>query len=207
MCAFKTNLMKSIAIFASGGGSNAQKIVEFSREKQSYHVALIVCNNPKAAVIEKAKLWNIPVLMCTKEDFGTAHWLEKLQLFAVDWIVLAGFLWKIPDTLIQSFPDSIVNIHPALLPKYGGHGMYGIHVHRAVLANAEIKSGISIHLVNEHYDEGKMLFQASVAINDCQTAEEIAAKVLQLEHLYFPKVVEALVLERALPKPEPIHEV
>ena len=207
MCAFKTNLMKSIAIFASGGGSNAQKIVEYSREKQSFHVALIVCNNPKAAVIQKANQWNIPVLMCTKEDFGTPEWLEKLHSFSIDWIVLAGFLWKIPEALIHSFPNKIVNIHPALLPKYGGHGMYGIHVHRAVLAHAEKKSGISIHLVNEHYDEGKMLFQASVEINDCQTAEEIATKVLQLEHLYFPKVVEALVLDRALPKPEPIHEV
>jgi phosphoribosylglycinamide formyltransferase 1 len=207
LCAFKTNLMKSVAIFASGGGSNAQKIVEFSREKQSFRVTLIVCNNPNAAVIQKANQWKIPILMCSKEDFGTSIWHEKLQSFSVDWIVLAGFLWKIPDTLIQSFPDRIVNIHPALLPKYGGHGMYGIHVHRAVLANAEIKSGISIHLVNEHYDEGKMLFQAAIAIQDCQTAEEIASKVLQLEHLYFPKVIEALVLECALVQPEPIHEV
>lgn len=199
--------MKSIAIFASGGGSNAQKINEYRLQNATFHISVIVCNNPNATVLQKAQEWNIPVLMCTKENFGTAEWIQKLQSFGVDWIILAGFLWKIPETLIQHFPNRIVNIHPALLPLYGGKGMYGMHVHRAVLAHSDQKSGISIHLVNAHYDEGKMLFQAAIAIQDCQTAEEIASRVLSLEHYYFPKVVEALVLERELPKPEPIHEV
>lgn len=182
--------MKKIAIFASGGGSNGQKIYDFFQNNAEVEITCIVVNNPKAGVIEKAKLWGVPVVFIDKKSFiESKEVVEQLQNLNIDLIVLAGFLWLIPSSLLDAFPQRIINIHPALLPKYGGQGMYGINVHRAVLAAGEKESGITIHTIDEEYDRGDFIFQKSVNIEHCRTAEEIAATVLSLEHHYFPQVI------------------
>ena len=155
-----------IAIFASGSGSNAAKLLEYFKEHPSVKIALIVCNNPNAGVIHIAAENNITVLMVEKEKFFKGDgYVKELKEKEVDWIILAGFLWKIPHSLLNVFPDNIINIHPALLPKYGGRGMYGKHVHEAVITAKENKSGITIHLVDEIYDHGKILFQAECPVD------------------------------------------
>ncbi len=143
--------------------------------------------------MERAKKFIIPTVVFSKEEFATALVLEKLQSFQPDLIVLAGFLLKFPQNIIEAYPDQIINIHPALLPKYGGKGMYGMNVHKSVLENKEIETGISIHYVNEHYDEGNIIFQKNVSLENCNTPEEIAEKVHQLEQKYFPEVIERLL--------------
>lgn len=188
----------NIAIFASGGGSNAAQIMTYfsSREKQDITVKLIVSNKPKAGVVEKAKTQSIPCCIIDKRDLeNPGILLKELEKKGITHIVLAGFLQKIPAAILQAFPDRIINIHPALLPKYGGEGMYGHHVHEAVKTNKETETGISIHLVNEEYDKGKIIFQKSCIISPEDSAEEIAAKVLALEHLHFAPVVEQWILE------------
>lgn len=186
---------KRIAIFASGAGSNAQKIIAHLENHPCINVALIVCNKPNAGVLNIAKNLNIETLLIDKEHFFRGDgYVADLKAQQIDFIVLAGFLWKIPLTLIQAFPDSIINIHPALLPKYGGKGMYGHFVHEAVIANNEKESGITIHFVNEHFDDGKHIFKATCSLTEADTPESLAAKIQQLEHAHFPRIIEETVL-------------
>lgn len=186
---------KPIAIFASGAGSNAEKIIQHLKSHPVIKVALIVCNKPEAGVITIARNNQIPVLMIERERFFRGDsYIPKLKENAISFIVLAGFLWKIPDALIAAYPNKIINIHPALLPNYGGKGMYGMKVHEAVIAAGEKESGITIHYVNEHFDEGEAIFQAKCTIDAQETPESLAQKIHALEHKHFPEVVEKLVM-------------
>lgn len=181
---------KRIVIFASGSGSNAESIVKYF-ENKPVEVVLFLTNNPEAGIIKRGKRLGIPTLVFDKKSFSQSDKVvEILKSLAIDLVVLGGFLWLIPENLIKAFPDRIVNIHPALLPKFGGKGMWGHHVHEAVVANKETESGITIHLVNEHYDEGRVLFQKSTPILASDSPEEVAAKVLKIEHEYFPMALE-----------------
>jgi phosphoribosylglycinamide formyltransferase 1 len=185
---------KNIAIFASGGGSNAQKMIDYFANSTTVNVALIVSNKADAGVLGIAERHKIPALVIQRSGFyQSEQLLDDLRSANIDFIVLAGFLWLIPPYLIQAFPQKMVNIHPALLPKYGGKGMYGMHVHEAVKAAGETETGITIHYVNEHYDEGDIVFAAQTAIGPEDSPADIAKKVQQLEHAHFPRVVEQLV--------------
>ena len=180
-----------IAIFASGAGSNARKIIEhFEKRGLRIKVSLIVCNVPGAGVLEIAKEKGIPSLIINKADFTATGYVESLQNADINFIVLAGFLWKVPEVLVRAYPKAIINIHPALLPKYGGKGMYGVRVHQAVIAAGEKESGISIHWVNEHYDEGAIIFQAKCSIDANDTADTLANKIHALEHAHFAPTIE-----------------
>jgi phosphoribosylglycinamide formyltransferase-1 len=183
-----------IAIFASGAGTNAEKIIEHFTGHPRVKVALVVCNKPDAGVVNIAAHHQVPVLLIEKEPFfrGDAY-VAALKQQGIGFIVLAGFLWKVPAALIQAYPNRIINIHPALLPKYGGKGMYGRHVHEAVIAAGEKESGITIHYVNEHFDEGAPIFQATCVVEPGDTPESLAQKVHVLEHRHFPRVVEEVV--------------
>jgi phosphoribosylglycinamide formyltransferase 1 len=185
--------MKKIVVFASGDGSNAENIMRFFHHNTSIQVVAVFTNNPNAKVIEKAVNRNIPVEIFEKSSFTSPSFESKLLVYQPDIIILAGFLLKFPENLVRLFSNKIINIHPALLPKYGGKGMYGINVHQAVLAHNEKETGITIHYVNEYYDEGECIFQSIVNIESCKTAAEIAQKVQVLEHQYFPKVIEGLL--------------
>lgn len=180
-------------LFASGNGSNAEKIILHFKKSTFANVVNVFSNNSNAKVLEIAKLHQIESVLFDKEELNNDFVLNKLQKIQPDLIILAGFLLKFPPAIINLFPNKVINIHPALLPKYGGKGMYGMNVHRAVLANKEKETGITIHYVNEFYDEGEYISQYKVAIENSFTAEEIAQKVHQLEHLYFPEVIEKLL--------------
>ena len=183
-----------IAIFASGAGSNAKKIIEYFENKGlRIKVSLIVCNVPGAGVLEIAKEKGIPSLIINKTDFTATGYVESLQNADINFIVLAGFLWKVPEVLVRAYPKAIINIHPALLPKYGGKGMYGARVHEAVIAAKEKESGITIHWVNEHYDEGAIIFQAKCSIDASDTAESLANKIHALEHAHYAPTIEKLL--------------
>ena len=187
-----------VAIFASGSGTNAVKLIDYFSHHKDISIRLLVCNNPLAGVIEKATSRSVEVLMIEKEPFFRGDsYVDTLKEKGIDWIVLAGFLWKIPKALIDAFPDKIVNIHPALLPKYGGKGMYGMHVHEAVIAAGEVKSGITIHLVDEIYDHGRIIFQAECKIDPTDTPETLAKKVQELEHKHFAEEVEKIIVRPA----------
>lgn len=188
-----TQLMKKIVIFASGSGSNAEKIIVHFKHSDQAKVVKVFSNNPKAKVLERAANHKIPAEIFTREDLNNGTVLQKINTIQPDLIVLAGFLLKFPEDIITMYPQKIINIHPALLPKYGGKGMYGENVHKAVLENKERETGITIHYVNEQYDEGGIIFQKAVSIEECTTQEEIAEKVHQLEHEHFPKVIEQLI--------------
>jgi phosphoribosylglycinamide formyltransferase-1 len=192
----KKKQKKRMVIFASGAGSNAQKIIDYFNEKKTAEIVLIVSNNPKAGVIEIAAKENIPVLLIEKNQFKESGYLEKIKKINPDLIILAGFLWKIPPVLIQSFPHKIINIHPALLPAYGGKGMYGNAVHTAVVAAQEKESGITIHFVDEKYDHGETIFQAKCSVSENENAESLAKKIHKLEHEYYPQTIERLLRER-----------
>jgi folate-dependent phosphoribosylglycinamide formyltransferase PurN len=199
-----------IAIFASGAGSNARKIIEHFEKRglsssqvntasglakakstaAPIKVSLIVCNVPGAGVLEIAKEKGIPTLMINKADFASTGYVESLHNSEIQFIVLAGFLWKVPEVLVRAYPKAIINIHPALLPKYGGKGMYGARVHEAVIAAGEKESGITIHWVNEHYDEGAIIFQAKCSIDANDTADTLANKIHALEHAHFAPTIE-----------------
>ena len=183
-----------MAIFASGTGSNAQKIIQYFRAHAQIKCALIVCNKPGAGVIEIAGKEGIPVLMIEKEKFqqGNAY-TDELKAMGVDFIVLAGFLWKIPVKLVQAFTGKIINIHPALLPGYGGKGMYGNFVHDAVIAAGDKESGITIHYVDEWYDHGSIIFQASCPVLETDTPASLAQKIHALEHTHYPAVIEKTI--------------
>ncbi len=182
---------KNLVIFASGAGTNARQIINYFQASVSAAVILIVCNNKEAGVIAIAEENNISVLMLEKQRFliGDAY-VPELKKVKTDLIVLAGFLWKIPAVLLNAYPGKIINIHPALLPKYGGKGMYGQRVHEAVLQAKEAQSGITIHFVNESYDEGATIFQVACPVVEGDTAEKLAERILQLEHLYYPIVID-----------------
>ena len=183
-----------IAIFASGAGSNARKIIEYFENKGlRIKVSLIVCNVPNAGVLEIAKEKGIPSLIINKSDFTATGYVESLQNADINFIVLAGFLWKVPEVLVRVYPKAIINIHPALLPKYGGKGMYGARVHDAVIDAKEKESGITIHWVNEHYDEGAIIFQAKCSIDANDTADILANKIHALEHAHFAPTIEKLL--------------
>jgi phosphoribosylglycinamide formyltransferase-1 len=187
--------MIKIAIFASGSGSNAERIVEFFNSNDEIEVSLILTNNPTAGVIERAQRLNIPLVIFNKKVFSkTDKIVEMLQLQRIDWVILAGFLWLVPTNLIKAFENRMINIHPALLPKYGGKGMWGHHVHEAVVANKEVETGITIHYVNENYDEGKIIFQAKCDVIETDSAEAVAQKIHLLEYQYFPEVIYKEIL-------------
>ena len=185
--------MKKVLLFASGAGSNVENIIQYFSENDEVTVVGVFTNNPNAKVIDKAKKYTIPTLIFNKQELNEGFVLSKIKELEPDLIVLAGFLWKFPEHIIANYPNKIINIHPALLPKYGGKGMYGMNVHNAILENKENETGITIHYVNEHYDEGEFIFQQKVTIEDCKTAEEIAAKIHELEHEHFPKTIHKLL--------------
>ena len=186
--------MKRIVIFASGSGTNAENLIKFFQNRENASVIQVLSNNPRAKVLERCKILNVSALIFNKIAFTqTNDVLNILKASNPDLIVLAGFLWKIPENILIEFPNKIINIHPALLPKYGGKGMYGKHVHEAVVINKEKESGITIHFVNEHYDEGAIIFQAKCDVLATDSAEDVAAKIHQLEMEHFPLVVEKLL--------------
>lgn len=186
--------MTNIAVFASGTGSNARKIIEHFQQNQNIHVKLIVSNKSTAPVLDLGKQYNISTLVINRHDFyKTENIIEIFNEYSIDFVALAGFLWLMPTYLVSAFENRMVNIHPALLPKYGGKGMYGMNVHRAIKAANEKESGITIHFVNKNYDEGSIIFQAKCALSEIDTAETIAKKVLTLEHEYFPKIIEKII--------------
>lgn len=183
--------MKKIAIFASGSGTNAQNIIEYFVHNSNIQVCRIYSNNEDAYVLTRAKKFNIPTLTFNKNDFlKTDKIINQLKNDETDLIILAGFLWLVPINILKRFTNRIINIHPALLPKYGGKGMYGSFVHEAVIKANEKESGISIHLVNEKYDEGEIIFQAICKIGGNETPDSLAAKIHTLEHNHFPQVIE-----------------
>jgi phosphoribosylglycinamide formyltransferase-1 len=185
--------MKRISIFVSGNGTNLQRIAEYFKDNADVEIVNVVCNNPKAYSIERAKNLGIPLRMITKQEFNSPEFTEEMKGLDLDLIVLAGFLWKIPSSLIQAYPKKIVNIHPALLPKYGGKGFYGEHVHEAVVAAKEAFSGITIHYVNEVYDSGEFIFQAKVALDPDETPDSLATKIHVLEQENYPIIIENLL--------------
>jgi len=186
-----------IAIFASGNGSNAQRIAEYFSEKSIATVALIISNKTDAYVLERAKTLNIPSYCFSKNQFLEGdEILALLQEYQIDFIVLAGFLLLIPQKLIQAYPNAIINIHPALLPKFGGKGMYGNHVHQAVIAAKEKESGITIHFVNEKYDDGVPVLQATCPVLENDTPESLAKKIHQLEYDFYPKTIEQILANK-----------
>jgi formyltetrahydrofolate-dependent phosphoribosylglycinamide formyltransferase len=186
--------VKNIAIFASGAGSNAKKIIEHFKGSNTARVALIICNNPKAGVLDIAAENHIPAVMVNKKSFfDDTVCLDELELHRVDLLVLAGFLWMIPGYLVEAYPKKIINIHPALLPKHGGKGMYGANVHKAVIEAGEKESGITIHYVDEHYDNGDIIFQARCEVFPADTPGLLAQRVHALEHKHYPEVIEKLL--------------
>ena len=190
--------MKKIAIFASGSGSNAENIINYFKNDTENVVKIVFCNKPDAYVLERAKRLSVPTFVFGREEFSHSDLvLNELKRLDIDLIVLAGFLWKVPDAIINAYPDRVINIHPALLPSYGGKGMYGMKVHEAVIAAGEKESGITIHHVNNHYDEGAIIFQAKCEIVPGDTPETLATKVHALEYEYFPRVIKEL-LEKGL---------
>jgi phosphoribosylglycinamide formyltransferase-1 len=185
-----------MALFASGNGSNVQRIAEYFAHKPNIVITAVYCNKPGAYVIERAKKLGIDVVEFDRDVFYNSQAIAQDLLHRnTDLVVLAGFLWLIPVSIIEAFPKRIINIHPALLPAYGGKGMYGMKVHQAVIASGEKRSGITIHFVNEKYDEGHILFQAECPVNPDDSAETLAAKIHKLEYEHFPVVIDSLIRE------------
>lgn len=190
-------MKKNLVLFASGGGSNAVKIINHFENSSEVEVLSIFVNNPKAGILNKAKELGVPTHLFTREEYKNGDVLLALQDLEADFIVLAGFLWLVPSDIVKEFDGKILNIHPALLPNYGGKGMYGMNVHTAVFENKEEKSGITIHEVNEKYDDGDYVFQAEVDITSCQSPEEVAKAVLAVEHANFPRVIEEFIQKKS----------
>lgn len=185
---------KRIAIFASGSGSNAQRIVEYFQQRSKIKVCALLSNNSKAYALVRAQNLGLPTFVFNRTTFYQSD--EVAQYLAenkIDWIVLAGFLWLIPENILKTYSNKIINIHPALLPNYGGAGMYGMKVHQAVVEAKEVESGISIHFVNERYDEGEIIFQAKCTVEPGDSPETVAQKVQALEHKYFPEIIEKII--------------
>ncbi len=189
--------MTRIAIFASGSGTNAEEIIKYFQKSDKIRVSKVYSNKKEAGVFARCERLNVPCVWFSREAFyDSSRVLHDVQLHA-DFVVLAGFLWKIPQDFVRAFPNKMVNIHPALLPKYGGKGMYGMNVHKAVKENNETETGITIHFVNEHYDEGGIIFQAKTQLTPEDSPEDIANKIHQLEYAHFPKVIEETILKNA----------
>jgi phosphoribosylglycinamide formyltransferase-1 len=189
--------MKRLAIFASGGGSNARHIIEYFTNHPVVQVVLVVCNKPDAGVLSIAAQYNVPALLIEKEQFFRGNsYVDQLKEANIDFIILAGFLWKIPLALIKAYPNKIINIHPALLPKYGGKGMYGQFVHEAVLAARETESGFSIHIIDELYDHGQIIFQASCPLLPDDTTVTLAQRIHALECKHYSEVIERFVINK-----------
>lgn len=187
--------MRNIAILASGSGTNAENIIKYFSNKNSARVSLVLSNKRDALVLKRAEGLNVPGIFFDRTDFYTnGRVLDCLSLYKIDFIVLAGFLWLVPGDILDHYPGKIINIHPALLPSYGGKGMYGDSVHKAVIANSECESGITIHYVNRNYDEGNIIFQARCTIDETDSHESLASKVHQLEYLHYPRIIEGLIL-------------
>ncbi|MBO9673698.1 MAG: phosphoribosylglycinamide formyltransferase [Sphingobacteriaceae bacterium] len=187
-------MKKRIAIFASGSGSNAQKLMEHFKRSNEIEISLVLTNNADAYVLQRADNFEIPTHIFDKNEFyKTDEVVDLLKNLDIDFIVLAGFLWLIPKNLIHAYPGRIVNIHPAILPKFGGKGMYGDHVHHAVMAAGETEGGITIHYVNENYDEGEYIYQARYRIDKNDNLEMVKFKGQQLEHQHYPRIVETIV--------------
>lgn len=186
--------MRKIALFASGSGTNVENIANYFEQNSNVECSVVLVNKKDAYVIQRAKKLNIPAIVFTRDEFyNTNKVLDILNEYKIDLIVLAGFLWLVPQNLIDQYIEKIINIHPALLPKYGGKGMYGAKVHEAVVANKEIESGITIHLVNEKYDDGAILSQAVCEVLPTDSADMVASKVHALEYEHFPKVIEQYI--------------
>lgn len=186
--------MKNIAIFASGSGTNAQKIMEHFEHNPEVRVRLVLVNNPEAGVIKRAQNFNVSVIKFNRQQFSKSNKIvEELKSNSIDLIVLAGFLWLVPQNMVSAFPNKIINIHPALLPKYGGKGMYGHHVHQAVVDAKEKESGITIHYVNENYDEGNIIAQYKCKVSTSDTPDSLAGNIHKLEHQYFSQVIEKVL--------------
>ena len=188
--------MIRIVIFASGSGTNAENIINFFNLTNTATVTKVLCNNKYAGIFERCERLNVDCVFFNRTEFSESEFVLDILKEQADYIVLAGFLWKIPQNIIDAFPQNIINIHPALLPKYGGKGMYGMNVHRAVAANKEQETGITIHYVNENYDEGAIIFQAKTALVKEDSSEHIAEKIHRLEQQYFPKVIEEVILSK-----------
>ncbi len=185
-----------MAIFASGSGTNAQKIMEHFENSSDVQVRIVLVNNPEAGVIQRAEKFNVPVVKFNRQQFSKSNdVVDILVNYQIDLVVLAGFLWLVPANMVEAFPNKIVNIHPALLPNYGGKGMYGDNVHKAVIAAKEKESGITIHYVNNQYDDGAIIAQYTCEINSGDTPDDLAAKIHKLEHQYFPQVIEDVILK------------
>ena len=190
--------MNRIVIFASGSGSNAENLINYFNKTDLASVVLVLTNNPQAKVLERAKRLKVSAISFNKIAFTeTDDVLNILKASMPDLIILAGFLWKFPENILNAFPNKVINIHPALLPKYGGKGMYGMHVHEAVVKNNETESGITIHYVNEHYDEGGIIFQSKCKVDSNDSAQDVADKIHELEMEHFPKVVELLLFSKS----------
>ena len=189
--------MKQIVIFASGSGTNAENLIGYFQDRSGASVVQVLTNNPRAKVIERCNRLKVSCMVFNRTAFfHTDDVLELLMLKNPDLIVLAGFLWMVPEKILKAFPGKIINIHPALLPKYGGKGMYGMHVHEAVISNKEKESGISIHYVNERYDEGAIIFQARCSIDSSDSPQDLADKIHLLEMEHFPLVVESILSDQ-----------
>ena len=187
--------MKRIVVFASGSGSNAENIIKFFKHTKTAKVTNVLCNNEHAKVFERCKNLETKCLHFNKNDFFVSDTVLNILKNEADFIVLAGFLWRIPQKIVTAFPNKIINIHPALLPKYGGKGMYGMHVHNAVKNSGDLETGITIHFVNERYDEGAVIFQAKTQLKVSDSPEDIAQKIHTLEYEYFPKLIEKTILK------------
>lgn len=188
--------MIKIAIFASGSGSNAENLVHYFRQHPLIQVSLVISDRKNAFVHDRMQRLHVPCQFRPSEDFQNGTVLTVLKEYGIDYVILAGFLKLVPTDLIQAFPNRIINIHPALLPKFGGKGMYGMHVHQAVVAAHENKSGITIHFVNENYDEGEVIARFETPVLPEDTAEDVAAKIHELEMKWFPVVIERLIVEK-----------
>ena len=187
--------MKKIVIFASVSGTNAENIMKYFVKTKIGTVAAVFTNNPNAQVIDRAKNYGVTIEVFSKDQLIEGEVLQKIDAIQPDWIILAGFLLKFPQKITAAYPKKIINIHPALLPKYGGKGMYGMHIHRAIVENKEKETGITIHFVNENYDEGAIIFQQSIILTGEETPEVVATKIHELEYKYFPEVIEKLMKE------------
>ena len=188
--------MKRVVIFASGSGSNAENLIKFFHNSDNASVVQVLTNNPHAKVLDRCKRLKVSALSFNRIAFTqTEDVLNILKSNQPDLIILAGFLWKFPENILKAFPNKVINIHPALLPKFGGKGMYGMNVHKAVVENKETETGITIHYVNENYDEGAIIFQAKCKVEASDSAEDVAKKIHKLEMEHFPKVIDRLLNE------------
>ena len=187
--------MKRVVIFASGSGSNAENIINYFENSEKISVVKVYCNKKEAGVYNRCIKLNKNCEWFSREDFVQKNTLLNKLVKETDFLILAGFLWKIPEPIVNAFPNKIINIHPALLPKYGGKGMYGMHVHEAVKNNCDKETGITIHFVNERYDEGAIIFQAKTSLKITDSSKDIAQKIHDLEYEYFPKVIEKTILK------------